>query len=636
VDKKREKALKQALKIRVFEEYLLELYSNGELSGTVHTCIGQELIPSVMSNYVGENDLFLSNHRGHGHYLAFVGDEEKLLAELLGSKKGCSKGIGGSQHLYEENKFYSNGIQGGMAPVAAGLALHKKHNDDTGIVVIFIGDGTLGEGQLYEALNIYALWNLKVLVVLENNSWSQSTLSQSVRAGEIEDRVIGFGLKYFQADTVNIESLESTINECIKHVRETGPAFVEIETARLKSHSKGDDNRSEALIKDLWLSDILNKEKDKEWYIELSFEYKRHLQLLREGLLPLEYNDVFERKSFSFFPKIIEQSKHRVNEQIQLGIKSILRSKNSLFIGEDIEWISKGNAKGYGGAFKVSGDLSSHFPEQVRNTPISEGLIVGIVNGFALLGGRAIGEIMFGDFMTLTLDQILQHSSKFMQMYGVDIPLNGIVRSPMGGRRGYGPTHSQSLQGHFLGIPGIDLFALNYRLDCTDFYERLMESKNFSVVFEDKIDYGLKPMKPKSINYEQQKDAIVGKSSNESSIIILGYGGYLNKLELLVEELALDGMTIDLLWFIKLNNLDFSNYAQYLEGKRLIITIDEGSSEGGVMSSVVSKIRLLNIAKDSKIQMISNNKIISASAKIEEQTLDFVDRIKKLLYGMQG
>ena len=100
MDKKREKALKQALKIRVFEEYLLELYSNGELSGTVHTCIGQELIPSVMSNYVGENDLFLSNHRGHGHSIAKGADPRAMMLELFGKVGGTSDGKGGSMHMF--------------------------------------------------------------------------------------------------------------------------------------------------------------------------------------------------------------------------------------------------------------------------------------------------------------------------------------------------------------------------------------------------------------------------------------------------------------------------------------------------------------------------------------------------------
>lgn len=633
MDKTRKQILSKALKIRIFEQYLLELYAEGELSGTVHTCIGQELIPAVMSNYVSDNDVFLSNHRGHGHYLAFVGKEEKLLAELLGSEKGCSKGIGGSQHLYEENKFYSNGIQGGMSPVAAGLALNKKYSGDTGIVVLFIGDGTLGEGQLYEALNIYSLWNLKVLVVLENNSWSQSTLSRSVRAGDIEDRVNGFGLKYFRSDTNNLEVLDVAMQECIDYVRNNGPAFIEVETARLKSHSKGDDNRSEDLISDLWSRDILNKEKDQEWYVELSKEYKHKLQYIYKELHPLKYAEIHKRESFSFFPKIIDNSSIRISEQIHNGLKAILQNNKSIFIGEDIEWISEGNAKEYGGAFKVSGNLSNLLPDQVRNTPISEGIIAGVLNGFSLLGGFAIGEIMFGDFMTLTLDQILQHSSKFMQMYGVNIRLNGIIRTPMGGRRGYGPTHSQSLHGHFLGIPGVDLFALNYRLDSTAFYESLIESRNFSIVFEDKIDYSLRQSKPEIIEYDQQIDAIRGKSSSESKVLILGYGGYLKKIEDLVEELNLEGINIDLLWFVRLNNLDPSNYTHILNEKKLIVTIDEGPFEGGVMSYFISKMRNSNIANESKVLLLSNDEIISASAKVEEKTLDFVNRIKELLNG---
>ena len=142
-----------AFKIRGAETKLLELFAAGELNGTVHTCVGQELFPIVLARYLRADDYVVSNHRGHGHYLSVTGDFEGLIAEVMGRTSGASGGYGGSQHL-RKARFYSNGIQGGMTPIAVGLAQALKEESARNLSVCFIGDGTLGEGVVYEAFKL--------------------------------------------------------------------------------------------------------------------------------------------------------------------------------------------------------------------------------------------------------------------------------------------------------------------------------------------------------------------------------------------------------------------------------------------------------------------------------------------------
>ena len=137
-----ERIFRAALLSRFVEEQLLKLFSEGKLSGTLHTCIGQEMVGAVLSEFLRPGDLLFSNHRGHGHYLSFVDDPESLIAELLGRESGVCGGLGGSQHLCDRG-FYSNGIQGGIVPVATGLAFAKKLEGEGHISTVFIGDGTL-------------------------------------------------------------------------------------------------------------------------------------------------------------------------------------------------------------------------------------------------------------------------------------------------------------------------------------------------------------------------------------------------------------------------------------------------------------------------------------------------------------
>lgn len=185
---------RKAKLIREFEQLLLKLFGQGKLNGTVHTCVGQELVPVLLSAFIREEDTFFSNHRGHGHYIAKTDDVKGLLAEVMGRTTGCSGGFGGSQHLYKEKSFYSNGIQGGMAPIAAGYAFSRKISGKEGISVLFLGDGTLGEGTLYEAMNCAAIYQLPILFVLEHNGYAQSTCSKQTFAGTAKNRFEGFGL----------------------------------------------------------------------------------------------------------------------------------------------------------------------------------------------------------------------------------------------------------------------------------------------------------------------------------------------------------------------------------------------------------------------------------------------------------
>ena len=155
-------ALQQALTIRQVEQRLLGLFSEGKLFGTVHTCIGQEFTGPAIAAHLREGDTWFSNHRCHGHFLAYCDEVDGLIAEIMGRASGVCGGLGGSQHLQHRN-FHSNGVQGGIMPVATGLALAHQLGGKGDISVVSIGDGTLGEGVLYESLNIASMWKVPFL-----------------------------------------------------------------------------------------------------------------------------------------------------------------------------------------------------------------------------------------------------------------------------------------------------------------------------------------------------------------------------------------------------------------------------------------------------------------------------------------
>lgn len=231
------------LLIRRFEERLFELFEAGELDGTIHTSLGQEAIAVGCLNHLDKNDIVISNHRCHGHFLTRTNDVVGLLAEIMGRKGGVCGGRGGSQHIHKEN-FFSNGVQGNIFPVAAGMAFAEKKKDSNSIVIIFIGDGTFGEGVIYETLNIISLWDLPMLVVVENNQYAQSTSILNNFTGTFTGRINGFDISVDEIETNDVIKLYNKFSSIIKNVRNRKLPHVEIvHTYRLGPHSKGDDDR---------------------------------------------------------------------------------------------------------------------------------------------------------------------------------------------------------------------------------------------------------------------------------------------------------------------------------------------------------------------------------------------------------
>lgn len=238
-------------RIRRFEETVLDEFKRGVFSGTTHTYLGQEADAAGVIRSLQEQDIVVTNHRCHGHFLAYGGDMRALFAELMGKATGVCGGRGGSQHLHWRN-FFSNGIQGGIVPIAAGMALAEKRKHSGAIATVFIGDGTLGEGSVYEALNMASLWSAPLLVVLEDNHIAQTTPTTITLAGSMTERFAAFGLTVSELDSSDVAQIQPLAECLIGEVRATSrPQALILHTARFGPHSKSDDTRPEAEIEHL-------------------------------------------------------------------------------------------------------------------------------------------------------------------------------------------------------------------------------------------------------------------------------------------------------------------------------------------------------------------------------------------------
>jgi TPP-dependent pyruvate/acetoin dehydrogenase alpha subunit len=250
----------QMLRIRRFEETVLNRFPLGQFYGTTHTYVGQEANAVGVLSWLEDGDIVVSNHRCHGHYLAYGGPMHALAAELMGRATGVCGGRGGSQHLKWKD-FYANGILGGTVPLAVGMAFAEVARHSSQLVFLFIGDGTLGQGVVYESLNMAALWHLPLVIILENNRYAQSTPIHLNLAGDIPARFEAFDIPAvaLEADDVNV--IREAAGEIIGNVRKVEePRAMVLHTYRFAPHSKGDDTRDLQEIERYRANDPLQKQ----------------------------------------------------------------------------------------------------------------------------------------------------------------------------------------------------------------------------------------------------------------------------------------------------------------------------------------------------------------------------------------
>jgi len=593
-----------AMKIRKFEERLLSLFSEGKIRGTVHTCIGQELIPAALATSLIPEDMVFGTHRGHGYYLALTHDYSGLAREILGKHRGTTNGLGGSQHLLGP-QIVTNGIQGGMIPLACGFASQLE----SGISVAVIGDGTLGSGLFYETLNIAKLEKVPLLVILEDNGVAQSTPTQNVIAGEIGQRVESFGVKYFQSDDTDLRSLTVQMIDAVDFVRsDREPALIHLKTNRLGPHSKGDDNRPVSYLRELRERDSLTR------CIEIFGVEDGDLRKI-DG----ELEEVFEGASaegpaFVTIDPLANarqlDERRRTNNSLSMDSGDTIRAQitqalefslsqdsATVMLGEDIETLPSGMEKNYSGAFGISGGLSISFPGRVKNFPISEAAMVGFGIGRAFGGKPTIVEIMFSDFMTLVVDQIRQQATKLVGVYGRSIPLPFLVRTPVGGRRGYGPTHSQNFETLFFGVPNLIVFVVSPFGVSKEVFSDLLSIGSPVTFFEDKDLYlqDGRPQLPPSYEVERggslRAPFKVYSQGRSPKLTLVSYGSAASLCLSAIRELAiLHEVFVDFFVYEVLNPFDEGPVLESLTQTRSLLLVEEGLSTEGLASVMMARL----------------------------------------------
>jgi acetoin:2,6-dichlorophenolindophenol oxidoreductase subunit alpha len=249
---------RQMVRIRTFEDNANQLYLSAKMPGLTHMYSGEEAVAVGLCEALEKTDHITSTHRGHGHCIAKGAEFKKMFCELLGKEEGYCRGKGGSMHIADQDhgNLGANAIVGGSAGIATGAALSAKRLGKKDVTVCFFGDGALGQGVLYEVMNMAALWKLPVIYACENNLYGEYTHVSEMAAGNLTDRAKAFGIETFEIDGQDVLAVNALAQDLVARSRKgEGPFFVLLNTYRYNGHHVGDIDRTY----------YRSKEEEQEW-----------------------------------------------------------------------------------------------------------------------------------------------------------------------------------------------------------------------------------------------------------------------------------------------------------------------------------------------------------------------------------
>jgi len=526
--------------IRRFEERATELFKEGVITGTAHSCVGQEAIAVGVSAVMKPGDYLVGHHRSHGHLVARGADVGRMMAEMFGKRSGYCKGLGGSMHIadMELDIIGCNGIIGAGSPHACGAALSARLRGTDQVSVVFFGDGGAGQGAVHEAMNLATTWQLPVVFVCENNQFALSVGWQQQRAvADLAERASGYGMVGEIVDGNDLLEVEDAAARAIDAARAgNGPAFLEMKTFRRMQHSmranlpdtrdpavvaewepKDPVPRFENILRELGHVDdeslsALRTSVEDEIDAAISFASGEE-DASADDLFPSVYAPFNEPppepepgdREIDFITAIREALDHELEQD-----------PDTFIMGEDVGKV--------GGLFRATEGLYEKYgAERVRDTPLTENGFVGAGLGAALTGLRPIVELQFSDFTQVAMDQIVNQAAKLRFMMGGTPKVPLIIRTVSGAGVRLAAQHSQSLEAVFAHIPGLVVVMPSNPYDAKGLLAAGIQNDNPVIFLEQKMLFYADPEPVPEERYELPLGkARVVREGTDVTVVALG------------------------------------------------------------------------------------------------------------------
>jgi 2-oxoisovalerate dehydrogenase E1 component len=598
-------AYRQMAVIRAFEERCLALASEGLIAGSVHTCAGQEAIPVGAMAALTEQDRVIATYRGHGWALACGVPPELLLAEICQREGGVNGGRGGSAHLMapRHRLFGENSIVGAGVPIAAGLALAATARAEQRVVVVSIGDGAMNQGATHEGIAFAAARSLPLVVICENNGWAEMTRIDATVRGSLAERVAAYGVASTVVDGCDVAAVRNAVSAAAATARDgNGPVFVECQTVRLFGHYNRDiehyrpkDDRERAALAEP-LARLRRELLDAgtstaEALDALDKDAAAAVDAATEAVRAMPEPDPASATDHVLAPPADVTAAQAPGEQVELtyqkAVNAALRSElaarpDVLVYGEDVGFA--------GGIFGISRGLQEEFGEgRVFDTPIAESAILGSAVGAAMAGMRPIVEIMWGDFLLVALDQLINQAANVRYVSRGELHAPLVVRTQQGVTSGSCAQHSQSLEALLAHIPGLKVGLPATPQDAYAMLRAATADPDPCILFEARALYQAKG----PVQLEAPVEAAAGARLRRegSDLAIVTWGTMVAPALAAAERLAardVAAAVLDLRWLRPLDDDAIADVVAAASGR--VLVLHEANVTGGFGAEVASRI----------------------------------------------
>jgi 2-oxoisovalerate dehydrogenase E1 component len=592
--------------IRAFEEQCLAL-SADVIAGSVHLCGGQEAIPVGARSALRDDDRVVATYRGHGWALEWGVEPEALLAEVCHRAAGINGGRAGSAYVMAPELGFvgENSIVGAGVPIAAGVALAAKRAGGERVVVVSIGDGAMNQGATHEGLNFAAMLGLPLVVVCENNGWSEMTaIATTTRIGDLAGRAAGYGIPGLVVDGTDPLAVADAFAEAAARARDGGgPTLLECKTVRLMAHYNRD-------VEHYRTSEEKEADRDRDplllaraKLLELGVPASQldvadaaigvQVATLGERVRGLETPDPATARDHVFAgpgvaPRIPRDRAEEVVRELTLeqAVNEALRAEldtrpEVLVYGEDV-----GHA---GGIFGVTRRLQRDFGvERVFDTPISESAILGSALGLAIEGWRPVVEIMWADFLLVALDQLVNQAANVRYVTRGRQGASLVVRTQQGATPGSCAQHSQSLEALLAHVPGLRVGLPATPQDAYSMLRAAVADPDPVVLIEARGLYQARgPVDPALA--EPAAGARLRRGGEDVAIVT--WGTSVPRALAAADALAADGVDVTVLDLRWLNPLDDDAIAAVVERARgRVLVVHEANVTGGFGAEVAARI----------------------------------------------
>jgi 2-oxoisovalerate dehydrogenase E1 component len=604
--------LHQMMRIRQLEDKSAELYSAMKIRGFLHLYNGEEAVAVGVMQALTAEDAIVATYREHGQALARGVPMRAVMAEMYGKQEGCSRGRGGSMHLFDaQTRFYGgNAIVGGGLPLSLGIALADKKRGLNRVTCCFFGDGAAAEGEFHECMNLATLWHLPILFICENNLYAMGTaIRYALSETDIAKRAAVYGMATKAVDGMDVLAVEEAAKAAADAVRAgQGPQFLECRTYRFRAHSMFDAElyREKSEVEEWKLRDPINtfakrlKEEDllsDDEYAELernvAAEVEEAVAFAEAGSWePVEeltrwvYSEPERAKNlYQLPPKEPPSSEMRElthREAIREAMSTAMRRDERVFLmGEDVGR--------YGGCFAVSKGMLAEFgPERIIDTPLEESGFTGAGIGAAMNGMLPIVEVMTVNFSLLAADQILNNAATILHMSGGQFNVPVVIRMATGGGRQLAAQHSHSLEGWYAQIPGIKVVVPATLEDARGMLETALADPDPVLIFENPGLYNMKGQLPVNAGPVDIEKAKVRRAGRDLSIF--AYSASLFKALEAAEILAKEGIEAEVVDLRVLRPLDDATIMASVAKTHRVLIADEGWRSGSIAAEVATRI----------------------------------------------